>query len=152
MRISDWSSDVCSSDLWFYLGGLDNWRIAFNQDWDRAFQPPKKHFRSDNIDSQRGAAEWDGGNLYFNQTGYDFDWQILPDKQGRTQRQTTDRFPTRQSTVTDGESGMNSKQYSRRRALCMAMGACLACIAAAPRSARHSDQRRVAKDCLREDN
>src|SRR3546814_12651120 len=86
MRISDWISDVCSSDLsgmvfsdgsynnihdwaqvyiapygwvpmdvttgrlpadkgtgndpameWFYLGGLDNWRIAFNQDWDRAF-------------------------------------------------------------------------------------------------------------------
>src|SRR3546814_4386896 len=46
---------------WFYLGGLDNWRIAFNQDWDRAFQPPKKHFRSDNIDSQRGEAEWEIG-------------------------------------------------------------------------------------------
>src|SRR3546814_13921250 len=73
---------------WFYLGGLDKWRIAFNQDWDRAFQPPKKHFRSDNIDSQRGEAEWDGGNLYFHQTGYDFEWQILPEKQGRTQRQT----------------------------------------------------------------
>ena len=68
---------------WFYLGGLDNWRIAFNQDWDQPFQPPKKHFRSDNIDSQRGEAEWDGGNLYFNQTGYDFEWQILPAKQGR---------------------------------------------------------------------
>lgn len=68
---------------WFYLGGLDNWRIAFNQDWDQPFQPPKKHFRSDNIDSQRGEAEWDGGNLYFDQTGYDFEWQILPVKQGR---------------------------------------------------------------------
>ena len=67
---------------WFYLGGLDNWRIAFNQDWDRPFQPPKRHFRSDNIDSQRGEAEWDGGNLYFNQTGYDFEWQILPAKAG----------------------------------------------------------------------
>jgi transglutaminase-like putative cysteine protease len=68
---------------WFYLGGLDNWRIAFNQDWDQLFQPPKKQFRSDNIDSQRGEAEWDGGNLYFNQTGYDFEWQILPVKHGR---------------------------------------------------------------------
>src|SRR5690606_41906095 len=38
---------------WFYLGGLDNWRIAFNQDWDRPFQPPKQHFRSDDIDSDR---------------------------------------------------------------------------------------------------
>jgi transglutaminase-like putative cysteine protease len=71
---------------WFYLGGLDNWRIAFNRDWDRPFQPPKKHFRSDNVDSQRGEAEWDGGNLYFDQTGYDFQWQILPAKSAPTQR------------------------------------------------------------------
>ena len=71
---------------WFYLGGLDNWRIAFNQDWDQPFQPPKKHFRSDDVDSQRGEAEWDGGNLYFDQTGYDFEWQILPAKSAPTQR------------------------------------------------------------------
>src|SRR3546814_17850400 len=37
-----------------------------------------------------------------------------------------------QSTFTDGEREMNSKQNMRRRALCMAMGACLASIAAAP--------------------
>src|SRR3546814_16304527 len=113
MRISDWSSDVCSSDLWFYLGGLDNWRIAFNQDWDRAFQPPKKHFRSDNIDPQRGEAEWDGGNLYFNQTGYDFDWQILPAKQGRTQRQTTNRLKTRPSTVTRSQDHRVRKERDK---------------------------------------
>src|SRR3546814_9516010 len=95
MRISDWSSDVCSSDLysnihdwgylylapygwvpmdvttgrlhpaasddkaleWFYLGGLDNYRIAFNDDFSRSFQPSKQHFRSDDVDSQRGEAE-----------------------------------------------------------------------------------------------
>ena len=68
---------------WFYLGGLDNWRIAFNDDWSQSFDPPKQHFRSDNVDSQRGEAEWDGGNLYFNQTDYDFEWQILPPEQGR---------------------------------------------------------------------
>ena len=72
---------------WFYLGSLDNWRIAFNRDWDQPFQPAKKHFRSDNIDSQRGEAEWDGGNLYFDQTGYDFEWQILPVKHGRAKLQ-----------------------------------------------------------------
>lgn len=71
---------------WFYLGGLDNWRIAFNQDWGRPFQPPKKHFRSDDVDSQRGEAEWEGGNLYFDQTGYDFEWQILPAQQGSDSR------------------------------------------------------------------
>ncbi|RCS29685.1 transglutaminase domain-containing protein [Rhodanobacter denitrificans] len=67
---------------WFYLGGLDNWRIAFNDDFGRRFQPPKRHFRSDNVDSQRGEAEWRGGNIYFDQLDYDFDWQILPAAQG----------------------------------------------------------------------
>lgn len=63
---------------WFYLGGLDNWRIAFNSDFGRAFVPRKQHFRSDTVDSQRGEAEWDGGNLYFDQMNYRFDWEILP--------------------------------------------------------------------------
>lgn len=63
---------------WFYLGGVDNWRIAFNEDWGVAFQPVRQHFRSDDVDSQRGEAEWDGGNLYFDQTDYDFEWLLLP--------------------------------------------------------------------------
>jgi transglutaminase-like putative cysteine protease len=62
---------------WFYLGGLDNYRIAFNDDYARDWQPPKRQFRSDTVDSQRGEAEWRGGNLYFDQTGYDFAWKIL---------------------------------------------------------------------------
>jgi transglutaminase-like putative cysteine protease len=69
---------------WFYLGGLDNYRIAFNDDFGRHFQPPKRHFRSDDVDSQRGEAEWRGGNIYFDQLGYDFDWQILPATHGRS--------------------------------------------------------------------
>jgi transglutaminase-like putative cysteine protease len=63
---------------WFYLGGLDSLRIAFNSDFGQTFDPPKQHFRSDNVDSQRGEVEWKGGNLYFNQWDYDFKWQILP--------------------------------------------------------------------------
>ena len=69
---------------WFYLGGLDNYRIAFNDDFGRRFQPPKRHFRSDDVDSQRGEAEWRGGNIYFDQLGYDFDWQVLPATHGRS--------------------------------------------------------------------
>ncbi|MDW2980254.1 MAG: transglutaminase domain-containing protein [Rhodanobacter sp.] len=71
---------------WFYLGGLDHWRIAFNDDYGRRFQPAKQHFRSDDVDSQRGEAEWRGGNLYFDQLGYDFDWQVLPAVQGRSSK------------------------------------------------------------------
>ncbi len=71
---------------WFYLGGLDNWRIAFNDDFMQPFDPPEQHFRSDNIDSQRGEAEWKGGNVYFNQRDYDFEWQLLPVEQGHAGR------------------------------------------------------------------
>ena len=71
---------------WFYLGGLDNYRIAFNNDFGRSFLPPKQQFRSDDVDSQRGEAEWKGGNLYFDQTDYDFKWQSLPSTHGRTNK------------------------------------------------------------------
>jgi transglutaminase-like putative cysteine protease len=71
---------------WFYLGGLDNYRIAFNNDFGRRFEPPKQYFRSDDVDSQRGEAEWKGGNLYFDKLGYDFDWQVLPATQGRNNK------------------------------------------------------------------
>ena len=68
---------------WFYLGGLDAWRIAFNRDFGQPLAPPKQQFRSDNVDSQRGEVEWKGGNLYFNQWDYHFQWQLLPDARGR---------------------------------------------------------------------
>lgn len=61
---------------WFYLGGLDNFRIAFNDDFGRRFVPAKHSFRSDNVDSQRGEVEWEGGNLYYDQWNYHFDWTI----------------------------------------------------------------------------
>ncbi|HTM29303.1 MAG TPA: transglutaminase domain-containing protein [Rhodanobacter sp.] len=71
---------------WFYFGGLDNYRIAFNDDFSRSFQPSKRHFRSDDVDSQRGEAEWRGGNVYFDQLDYDFKWQVLPAAHGRNSK------------------------------------------------------------------
>ena len=65
---------------WFYLGGLDNFRIAFNDDFSREFVPPKHFFRSDTVDSQRGEVEWDEGNLYYDKWDYDFRWKILKSK------------------------------------------------------------------------
>jgi transglutaminase-like putative cysteine protease len=62
---------------WFYLGGLDAWRIAYNDDWSTPFVPAKTHFRSETVDSQRGEVEWRGGNLYFDQFDYDFTWNVL---------------------------------------------------------------------------
>ncbi|HET8554395.1 MAG TPA: transglutaminase-like domain-containing protein [Rhodanobacteraceae bacterium] len=68
---------------WFYLGGLDNYRIAFNDGFSQPFVPAKSSFRSDTVDSQRGEVEWDGGNLYYDQWSYHFDWRILPVDQER---------------------------------------------------------------------
>ncbi len=62
---------------WFYLGGLDAYRIAFNDDFGTDFEPAKQHFRSDTVDSQRGEVEWRGGNLYFDQWTYDFTSEVL---------------------------------------------------------------------------
>jgi transglutaminase-like putative cysteine protease len=62
---------------YFYLGGLDAYRIAFNDDFGQPFVPAKQHFRSDTVDSQRGEVEWRGGNLYFDQWDYQFKAQVL---------------------------------------------------------------------------
>ena len=65
----------------FYLGGLDAYRIAFNDDYSQPFSPPKRHFRSETVDLQRGEVEWRGGNLYFDKWDYAFKAQVI----GRSQ-------------------------------------------------------------------
>ncbi|MHB8813612.1 MAG: transglutaminase-like domain-containing protein [Steroidobacteraceae bacterium] len=65
---------------WFYLGGLDNFRIAFNDGFSQAFVPPKQFFRSDDVDSQRGEVEADD-NLYYDKWSYNFVWKILSSQQ-----------------------------------------------------------------------
>ncbi len=62
---------------WFYLSGMDSYRIIFNDDISQPFVPPKQHFRSETVDSQRGEVEWSGGNLYFDKWKWDFEWKIL---------------------------------------------------------------------------
>jgi transglutaminase-like putative cysteine protease len=77
------SDDPAVAD--FYLGGLDAYRIAFNDDYGRELVPAKQHFRSETVDLQRGEAEWSGGNLYFDQWDYDFKAEVLAPPQGRGQ-------------------------------------------------------------------
>lgn len=49
----------------FYLGGIEGYRLAANIDISVPFDPPKKFFRSDPVDNQRGEIEWRKGNLYY---------------------------------------------------------------------------------------
>ncbi len=62
---------------WFYLSGMDSYRLIFNDDFSRSFDPVKKYFRSETIDSQRGEVEWEGENLYFDQWSWNLDWEVL---------------------------------------------------------------------------
>lgn len=85
MDVTSGLLDSDDEDLrWFYLGGLDAYRIAFNDDYSQPLFPPKRHFRSETVDSQRGEVEWQGGNLYFDQWDYRFSAQVLgPDPDAR---------------------------------------------------------------------
>ena len=72
----------------FYLGGLDAYRIAFNDDYSQPFTPAKQHFRSETVDLQRGEVEWRGGNLYFDKWDYTFQARVLPPAQSTAQQLT----------------------------------------------------------------
>lgn len=62
---------------WFYLSGMDSYRLIFNDAISQPFTPKKDHFRSETVDSQRGEVEWKGGNLYFDQWDWDMHWDVL---------------------------------------------------------------------------
>jgi len=64
---------------WFYLSGMDSYRLVYNDAFSQPFFPAKTHPRSETVDSQRGEVEWDGGNLYFNQWNWNHEWEILTD-------------------------------------------------------------------------
>jgi len=54
----------------FHFGNFDHFRMIVNGDYGQPFDPPKKDFRSEPVDFQRGELEWSGGNLYFNTWSY----------------------------------------------------------------------------------
>jgi transglutaminase-like putative cysteine protease len=56
---------------YFYLGGIDAYRLIVNDDFSRDLFPSKVFPRSETVDFQRGEVEWRGGNLYFDKWSYD---------------------------------------------------------------------------------
>lgn len=62
---------------WFYLSGMDSYRLIFNDGISQPFFPAKNFPRSETIDSQRGEVEWRGGNLYFDKWSWDLKWKVL---------------------------------------------------------------------------
>lgn len=62
----------------FYFGNTDGYRMIANFGIDGDFDPPKSHWRSDPVDSQRGEVEWKGGNLYYDDWQYEVTVEPLP--------------------------------------------------------------------------
>jgi hypothetical protein len=61
----------------FYVNGMDSYRLIFNDAVGAPFYPAKIHPRSETVDSQRGEVEWRGGNLYFDKWDWDMEWKVL---------------------------------------------------------------------------
>jgi len=59
----------------FYFGSIDHFRLVANADICSEFYPPKKYYRSDVVDNQRGEVEWMGGNVYFD--GFNSELRVL---------------------------------------------------------------------------
>lgn len=66
-----------ADEEWFFLGGIDAWRMVVNQDYGMPLVPEKQYPRSETVDFQRGEVEWEGGNLYFSQWDYDMEIEYL---------------------------------------------------------------------------
>ena len=52
-------------ETYFFLGGIDSFRMVVNNDFGCPLYPAKQYPRSETVDFQRGEVEWQGGNLYF---------------------------------------------------------------------------------------
>lgn len=66
-----------ADERFFFLGGIDSWRMIVNSDYSMPLVPEKKFPRSETVDFQRGEVEWEGGNLYFNKWIYNMDIEYL---------------------------------------------------------------------------
>jgi transglutaminase-like putative cysteine protease len=62
---------------YFFLGGIEPYRMIVNTDFGREMSPAKKYPRSETVDFQRGEVEWEQGNLYFNLWNYDLEIEYL---------------------------------------------------------------------------
>lgn len=66
-----------ADEEYFFLGGIDSWRMIVNSDYGMPLVPAKKYPRSETVDFQRGEVEWEGGNLYFPHWNYHLEVQYV---------------------------------------------------------------------------
>ena len=54
--------------------------MVANRDHGRPLVPPKRTWRSDTVDFQRGEVEWASANLYYDQFDYALKATVIPSK------------------------------------------------------------------------
>jgi hypothetical protein len=62
---------------YFYMSGIDSYRLILNDGVAGPLHPGKKYFRSEPNDFQRGEAEWKDGNLYFDKWDYNMNIEYV---------------------------------------------------------------------------
>lgn len=70
-----WATD--DATRYFYLGGIDSYRLIVNSDFGMPLYPAKRYPRSETVDFQRGEVEWQGGNLYFDKWNWNINVEYL---------------------------------------------------------------------------
>lgn len=77
----DQSFGLFSSDnedeKYFFMAGIDSYRMIVNDDFSSSLFPKKKYPRSETVDFQRGEVEWRKGNIYFNQWKWNLEIEYL---------------------------------------------------------------------------
>ena len=63
----------------FYFGGMDHFRLVVNKGHNLKLYPPKRTFRSEPVDFQRGELEYDDVNLYYDKFDYHMDVEAIND-------------------------------------------------------------------------
>lgn len=64
-------------EKYFFMTGIDSYRMIVNVDYSSSLFPQKKYPRSETVDFQRGEVEWRGGNLYFDQWNWNIEIEYL---------------------------------------------------------------------------
>jgi hypothetical protein len=62
---------------YFYVNGMDSYRLIFNDAFSQPLYPAKIFPRSETVDLQRGEVEWRGGNLYFDRWEWQISWEKI---------------------------------------------------------------------------
>ncbi len=64
-------------EKYFFMTGIDSYRMIVNDDFSSSLFPKKKYPRSETVDFQRGEVEWRKGNIYFNQWKWNLEIEYL---------------------------------------------------------------------------